>query len=247
MYFKTIQASSLKSCFEVLKEIINDVNIFFTKDGVNITALDTAKVALINMNLNAEKFEEYECKDDIRAGVNVSNFFKILKFITNTDILTVTIENSDFIKIKIENEVKKSSTTFQLKMLWINEDELQIPEIKPTCVTVMPSVDFQRICRDMSNIGTEIKIERKNNILNIECDGDFASQQTEIDTEQNDFEGNAGSVYPLKYINLFTKATGMCSNMRIQLTNPTETMPIVFVYDVANLGKIEFYLAAKSE
>jgi hypothetical protein len=33
--------------------------------------------------------------------------------------------------------------------------------------------------------------------------------------------------------------------MKIQQTEPSEKMPIIFVYDVANLGKIEFYLAAK--
>lgn len=247
MYFKTIQASALKSCFEVLKEIINDVNIFFTSKGITITALDTAKVALINMKLEADNFEEYECKEPIKAGVNVSNFFKILKFISNSDVLTVTINDVDNMKIQIENDVKNSNTKFNLKLLWINEDELQIPEIKPTAVTIMPSVDFQRICRDMSNIGNEVKIERNNNILKIACTGDFASQETCIDTEQTDFSGNIGNVYPLKYINLFTKATGMCSNMRIQLTSPTENMPIVFVYDVANLGKIEFFLAAKLE
>lgn len=245
MLLKTIQASALKSCFEVLKDVINDVNLYFTKDGVSITALDNAKVALINMNLDAEKFEEYECASDTQAGVNVSNFFKILKVITSNDVLTLEIKDSEKLSILIENETKNSTTKFDLSLLWINEDMLQLPDIKPDCTTIMPSVDFQRICRDMGNIGQDVSIFRTKNILKICCRGDFATQETSIDTEQPEFKETIGNTYSLRYINLFTKATGMCSNMKIKQTFPTERMPISFSYDVANLGKIEFYLAAK--
>ena len=244
MHLKTIQASALKTSFEVLKDVLNDVNVNFTTEGVNITALDNAKVALINMNLKAERFEEYECDQPVTAGVNISNFFKILKIITSNDVLSIDITNKEYMKILIENDAKNSKSAFELKLLWINDDILEIPKIEPTCTTIIPSVDFQRICRDMGNIGTYVSIHRKKSILNISCEGDFANQTTSIDTEQNDFDDYIGNKYSLKFINLFTKATNMCSNMKIQQTTPTEKMPIIFVYDVANLGNIEFYLAA---
>ena len=244
MHFKTIQASALKTSFEVLKDVLNDVNVNFTRDGMNITALDNAKVALINMNLQADRFEEYECEEPITAGINISNFFKILKIITSNDVLSIDINNREHMLVTIENSTKNSKSVFELNLLWINDDTLEIPKIEPSCVTIMPSVDFQRICRDMGNIGTYVSIFRNKNILNISCAGDFAKQTTSIDTEQNDFGEDIGNKYSLKFINLFTKATNMCSNMKIQQTHPTGKMPIMFVYDVANLGNIEFYLAA---
>ena len=244
MYLKTIQASALKTCFEVLKDILNDVNINFTKDGVNITALDNAKVALINMNLHASKFEEYECENAITAGVNISNFFKILKIITSNDILSISMTDKEHMKIIIENDTKNSRSVFELSLLWINDDTLEIPEVVPECTTILPSVDFQRVCRDMANIGEYVSIFRKDNMLEIACRGDFANQITNIDTEQRDFDGSIGNKYSLKFINMFTKATNMCSNMKIQQKNPTDRMPINFVYDVANLGSVEFFLAA---
>lgn len=244
MFLKTIQASALKTSFEVLKDVLNDVNINFNKDGMNITALDNAKVALINMNLYADRFEEYECNEPVTAGINISNFFKILKIITSNDVLSISITNKEYMTVTIENSAKNSKSVFELNLLWINDDTLEIPKIKSSCTTIMPSVDFQRICRDMGNIGTYVSIFRNSNILNISCAGDFAKQTTSIDTEQTDFSENIGNKYSLKFINLFTKATNMCSNMKIQQTYPTDKMPIMFVYDVANLGNIEFYLAA---
>ena len=97
----------------------------------------------------------------------------------------------------------------------------------------------------MGNLSENVAIKRKNSIIHFSCDGDFASQATDIDTEQDDFNGEIGNIYPLKYINLFTKATNMCSTMKIHLSEPTEKIPIIFVYNIANLGEIEFFLAAR--
>jgi proliferating cell nuclear antigen len=52
MKLRTIQASAMKSIFEVLKDIINDVNVYFDSNGIRILALDTARVALVHMFLD---------------------------------------------------------------------------------------------------------------------------------------------------------------------------------------------------
>ena len=75
MHLKTIQAAALKSVFEVLKDIINDVNVYFTASGIHILTLDTARVTLVHMNLGADNFEEYECPSDITAGLNLANVY----------------------------------------------------------------------------------------------------------------------------------------------------------------------------
>ena len=58
MKLVTIQASAVKSIFEVLKDILNDVNIYFQPDGVYIVTLDTARTSLVDMFLSADNFEE---------------------------------------------------------------------------------------------------------------------------------------------------------------------------------------------
>ena len=52
---KTIQASAFRTVFEVLKDIINDVNVYFTPAGVKILTLDTARVTLVHMFLSASR------------------------------------------------------------------------------------------------------------------------------------------------------------------------------------------------
>jgi proliferating cell nuclear antigen len=244
MKFVSIQASAFKAVFEVLKDILNDVNIYFRADGLRIITLDTARSALVDMFLSAENFEEYSCPTDVIAGVNISNTFKLLKTITNNDIISMEIKNKEFIDITIQNENKKTVTKFQLKLLDINEDQIELPEIEMSVVTTMQSIDFQRICRDMNNIASEVHIIRDNKSFTIKCDGDFANQNTTIECSDDTCENNSVSgMYSLKYLNIFTKATGMCST--VQILQEQENRFLVLKYNVANLGELKFYLATK--
>lgn len=243
MHLKTIQASALKAVFEVLKDIINDVNVYFTSRGVHILSLDTARVTLVHMTLQAENFEEYECPHDITAGLNMANMYKLLKSISGTDTLTINIQDRDYMEIFIENPVKKSSTSFRLKLLDINEDILELPDVNMNVITTMPSIDFQRITRDMGNLANEMSIVREGTQLVLSCQGDFADQTTTLEFPES--VQRTGSVFSLKYINLFTKATNMCSSVQLMQDSTNENMPIIFRYTIANLGDLRFYLAPK--
>ncbi len=245
MYLKTIQAAAVKSVFEVLKDIINDVNVYFTARGVHILTLDTARVTLVHMTLGAENFEEYSCPQDIAAGLNMGNVYKLLKSVTGQDVLTLRVEGRDVLEMMIENPVKKSSTNFKLKLLDINEDILDLPDIQMNVITTLPAVDFQRITRDMGNLANEMTIVREGTKLELSCRGDFADQTTVIEFPES--VDRTGNIFSLKYINLFTKATNMCSSVQLMQDSVNENMPIIFRYTIANLGDLRFYLAPKLE
>lgn len=241
MYLKTVQAIAFKSLLEVLKEIINDVNVYFDSSGMKIVAFDVARVTLVYVKLDAENFEEYSCPNDVVLGINVSNTFKLLKSISNNDILSITNTDESLV-VTISNESKKSTSKFNIRLLDLNEDLLEIPEGVDSSKheTVIPSIDFQKIVRDMSNIGSELLIKRFDNFVVFSCEGDFADKQTTIEqTEKvnNEISGN----FSLKYLSMFTKATILCP--LVQIIQESDESPIVFKYTIANLGELRFYLA----
>jgi proliferating cell nuclear antigen len=242
MKLVTIQATAFKSTFEVLKDILNDVNIYFRPDGMYIVTLDTARTSLVDIYLAADNFEEYHCEqEEIIAGINISNTFKLLKTITNNDVLQIEIKSKEYMNIEIMSEVKKTTTHFQLKLLDINESRIEVPDVEMTTITTLPSADFQRLCRDMSNIGTDIEIRRVGKEIKLKCEGDFANQETSIECPEESPE--ISGLYSLRYMNIFTKATSMCAS--IQIIQETGNRFLILKYNVANLGELKFYLATK--
>lgn len=244
LHLVTIQASAIKSTFECLKDVLNDVNLYFRPGGVYMTTLDTARTSLVDLFLAADNFEEYSCEgEEIIAGVNTSNVFKLLKSITNADVLTIDIADKEHMHIEISNEAKRTNTKFQLKLLDINESRITLPEIETAITTTLGALEFQKYLRDMSNIGSEIEITREANTITFAChDGDFASQETSIETLDT-INIKVKGLYSLKYLNIFSKAATMCAS--VQLCMEDANRFLILQYTVANLGSLSFYLATK--
>ncbi len=247
---KTVQSSSIKTLVESLKEVLTDVNIYFDKSGMKIMTMDSARVSLVYTKLNSQNFEEYFCKDKLTVGINVLILFKLLKTISNNDILSFFIEEerTNELGIMIENKEKNTVVKSFLKMLDINDERIDIPDIEYDSVISMPSADFQKYTRDLSTISNNLIIKSNDSKFTLCADGDFASQKIEIGETQNGliFSKKNTSVeetFDIKYINCFTKSTNLCSTVEIFLK---KQFPLIVEYNVANLGKIQFCLAPKN-
>ena len=88
---KTVQSNAIRILFEALKDILTDVNLQFSDEGIKIISMDGSKQAVINLKLDASKFEKFYCKSPMRAGLNMTSLYKIIKSVKNSDIITMYI------------------------------------------------------------------------------------------------------------------------------------------------------------
>ena len=182
------------------------------------------------------------------------NMFKLIKAMTSNDTLSLFIEkdNPNRLGIKINNVEKNAQTVFKMNLLDISEDELTVPPAKFETELTLPSSDFQKIIRDMTNIGENIEIKSVGEALILNCGGDFANQETVLCQTQGglSFSKSAGpelpiqGIFSLKYLALFTKCTNLCNLIHLYIKND---YPLVIRYDVANLGHIKLCLSPNSE
>ena len=251
---KTVQSAAFRVLTEALKEILTDANFEIDQSGIKIMAMDSSHTVLVHLKLNSENFEYYKCDEKRVLGVNMLNFFKLIKTMGNSDTLSLYIENNNesVLGIKIENSEKNTVTKYTLNLMDLHEDNIQIPPATFDSVITMPSVDFQKICRDMHNLADNLEIKSTEKQLIFTCKGHFASQETSIG------ETNAGlsfvknenpdeivqGVFALKHLVLFSKCTNLCNSIELYLKND---YPLILKYSVASLGDIKLCLAPKCE
>ena len=98
------------------------------------------------------------------------NFFKLIKTMGNNDTLSLCIEedNESVLGIKLENCEKNSITKYSLNLMDLHEENIHCPPAEFESVIQMPSVDFQKICRDMHNLGDNIEIQSLDNQLSLD-------------------------------------------------------------------------------
>jgi proliferating cell nuclear antigen len=248
LHIKTVQGSSLKGLFEVLKELLNDVNVVVNQSGIKILAMDSAQVTLCHCLLEAQNFEVFHCPETVVIGLNVQNLYKLLKIVSSQDTLTLQIESDspNDLEIIIQNSEKKSKTFFKLRLLDINDDRLKVPNVEMTTCITMASVDFQRLIRDMLTVGSVLRVRVKKGEVIFETSGDFATQRTILetseDTKVNESDDEIDLSFSLKLLSLFSKASTLSTLCSLWLQ---ADFPLIVQYAVGNLGHIRMILAAK--
>lgn len=251
--FKTVQTSSFKNLFEALKEILTDVNIEFSKQGMRIISMDPrSHTVLVHLKLEHDKFEYFYCKEKIIIGINLPNFFKIVKTITNNDTLTlyINMDNQNQMGIKIENAEKNYLTNWLMNLIEVDENRVEIKPPKFSSVLTMPSNDFNKVCRDMLNFSNTIEIRSVGAQIRFACKGDIAEQETIMGETTNglyyvksaDKKDVIQGYYNLKHLAQFAKCTNMCNSITMYLKN---SFPLVIEFAVGSLGELKLALAPK--
>eukprot|EP00899_Mesostigma_viride_P011564 jgi/Mesvir1/20408/Mv12312-RA.1 len=130
--------------------------------GVRIVSFDLAHCALFHAFLEASKIEEYKCNKQYTIGISLVNLFKLLKNVTVNDELELRLDdaNLDVLQITILNRVKNTRWTYEMKLMDIDEEMIEIPEKEyMTCITMVSS-EFQKICRDISIVADKAELPK---------------------------------------------------------------------------------------
>lgn len=264
---KTVQISPMRTLMTALKDILLETNIVFSQEsidsngkvspaGIRIINMDKSHTILAHLFLDALKFEHFYCKyPKIIIGVNMFHLFKLINSIDNDDTLTIYIEEEDYsegiveyLGLKFENGDIKQSKIQKLKLIEPDEEELDMPSVKFSSVINMPSSDFQKMIRDLSNISERLEIKSIGNELIFSCNGPFATckiRRSESDGVTEFIKKNEESTviqgeFSLKNLGYFIKCTNLCNNIEMYLEND---LPLVVKYSVASLGEIKLCLA----
>ena len=253
---QTIQIGPFRTLMTALKDILLETNITFSEDGIRIINMDKSHTILAHLYLDAENFEHYFIKHPkIVIGVNMFHLFKLINSIDTDDILTIFIEESEYsdgvvdhLGLKFENGEIKQCKIQKLKLIEPEEEELEVPDVTFSSIINLPSSDFQKIIRDMSNISERMEIKSVGDELIFKCKGPFA--EAEIRRKESDgnmeIKSSAGTSkiiqgeFSLKNLGYFIKCTNLCSTIEMNLEND---LPLVVTYSVASLGQIKLCLA----
>ena len=263
--FKTSQAGHLRTIFDALRDLIQDVNLHFIPDdssdntpGILLFAMDNSHVALAHLRLPADKIrraDEFICTRQCSAGLSVPGFWRCLKTMGTHDIVSLTLYEGDTDNLYLVGETPSSGKRreFVIKLMDIDEGHLEIPDAEFECVFTMNASELQRLCRDMAAVEPdEILIESNGNTLTWRGSGPEADMEVSFDARTEDTQGilfeteacpsMISNKYSLKYLGMFTKATALCQDVRIHLK---PRFPIILDYEVPALGVLRFCLAPK--
>jgi proliferating cell nuclear antigen len=248
---KTVQIQPIRNTITAIKDILTDATITFTPEGMKIINFDKTHTILVNVVLNARKFEKFVCNPEkIIICANTLHLFRVISTMSNDDTLSMYIENSDYhdgivshLGLQYDNGNIKQCYSQKLRLIEPDTEELVVPDVEYSTVINLPTTDFQKIIRDLNGISDRIEIKSVGNDLIFSCEGNFASSRiyrSESDGNLNFIQKPDPSTviqgeFSLKSLSHFIKCTPLCSHLEMYLGND---LPLIIKYDVASLGSI---------
>jgi len=296
LYIRTKKIPTIKALIESLKEMFKDVCIKFspkqtvqipndpnkktkTIGGMSISAFNSGCSIYVKVKLEADKFEEYYCspieqKDYISIGINMLNFFKIIKILNNDDELVIKYNKKTLNKLNVQfiNKQKNRVSNYLIKLLDITEDKRITSDPIIDYKVTMPSSEYHSLIKNMGLLSETVDIKfvkGKNNFsLLFECNGEIGTQQTEytipFHTKDNnivvmkntsiketdmenkiDTEEIIQGVYDLNSLSYFYKFVPLCLIMEIYFQN-TKNSLLFIKYQVADMGTINLAISQVS-
>ncbi|CAG9312932.1 unnamed protein product [Blepharisma stoltei] len=241
----------LKKIVESIKELVTEVNLEITSDGLSIQAMDSSHIALIVLILKASEFEEFQCDRPQNLGISITYLNKLLKIAGNDDSIKLKSESdSGILTLTFQGPNNEKICEFNLNLLTLDAEHLGIPEQEYSAEVKMSSLEFTKICRELTQVTDTLNISIDKEAIKFAVSGNVGAGcitmrgNVSDKVEENLFirvNGNVNMAFSLRYLNLFNKAA-MLSEEVVLFLSPEVPIVIQFVFD---LGELKYFLAPK--
>lgn len=238
MQVKLDNPLAFAKAIEIISELIIEVRIKLTKDGLSITAIDPANVAMMSLRIPKSAFSVYEPDNEV-LGVNLEDLKKVLRRCgTKSALIFEKVKNS--LAIKIDDRVKRN---FTLNLIEIESEEKEMPNLEFSSKVELDSSDFVDSVEDCAVVSDACSFIIENEKFIIEAKdlnsarSEFSSDEAKINAE------NCRARYSVEYLQKFTKGSKLFPKT---ILNFASEHPLRIDLTSENLS-ISFLLAPRME
>ncbi|MBD3252138.1 proliferating cell nuclear antigen (pcna) [Candidatus Pacearchaeota archaeon] len=216
MLLKIERPKILSDIISIISELVLEVRLKVSNEGVNITAIDPANVAMVTFKLPSSAFSEIKVEKQETLGVSLENLKAVLRRLKTGSILVLS-KNENELKIEIIDKIRRE---FNLSLIEVEGEEKEIPSLEFTARIEMTSQDFAEAIEDCLVVSDSCSFESQPNKFVIKAKGSLNSFNSEFSSDEINIQAEeAHSKYSLEYLQKIIKATKITDKVRINFSN----------------------------
>merc|ERR1712238_260231 len=114
-----------------------------------------------------------KCERPMSLGMNVDSLAKIMKMCGPSDSLRIKWQSgADSVGFQCEGGSDDRIADFDLKLMQIESEHMEIPEQQYKVTVKLPSGEFQKICRDLKEFGETMQVKASKEGITFSVQGD---------------------------------------------------------------------------
>ena len=237
----------IQDSMKTISDLISEGLFQLKEDGIHLIAADPAMVALVDFKIEEDVFKSYDLEEEDKVGLNLENFYSILRRANSDDTLTFEVkEDESKFYITMENS---STREFSLPILNLSEDDIPSTDQLDFNVTAnLETTVLESAIKDALVVGDSVTVSSDGSSLTIESEGDQSNVSFNIQEGSEgliDIEGSdASSMFSLDYLNSITGAKKLSDTVEIRLG---QDFPMRLNFVVPDEARLSFVLAPRIE
>merc|ERR1711933_181667 len=199
-------------------------------------------------------FADYKCDRPTSLGMNVDSLAKILKMCGPSDSLKLRWQSgADTVGFQCESGGYDRIADFDLKLMQIESEHMEIPEQHYKVIARLPSGEFQKICKDLKEFGETMQMSASKEGIKFSVQGDVGTGNVVLKPRESEkpeekvmltVHEPVTATFALRYLVNFAKAAPLCGVVELGL-GPDAPLLVKYDLDRSDNGYMQFYLAPK--
>jgi proliferating cell nuclear antigen len=241
---KTKSPDQWKTITSAISTLVDEATFEATAEGISFRGMDPSHVALIDIFWPNSAFDSYRCDSELKFGVRISEFSKLIKRTDKKDELEISI-SEDMLKIRTIGSYKRE---YKMRLIESSSASTPLPKLSFNSKLVLSLSSFDKILSDIEVVSEYIEISSYSD--KIEFLGKSDTGEANVIMEPNsegleeiEVKEDSKATYSLDYLLKIVKSV---SSVGVSSAIEYSTkMPIRLEFRITNIGRIHFYLAPR--
>ena len=141
---KTSGSEEWKAIISAVSTLVEEATFEATVEGISFRGMDPSHVALIDISWPNSAFEKYECDSDIKFGVRIDEFSKLIKRADKNSAIEINISDDNMLLVTIGKNKK-----YKIRLIESSASDTPLPKIPYDIKISLPSSTFDKILGDV--------------------------------------------------------------------------------------------------
>lgn len=240
MQLKLDNPKILSDIVAIISDLVTEVKLRVNKEGLSVTAIDPANVAMIFFKIPADLFSEFNLEKDEILGINLEHLRAVLRRSEAGGSLYLKKEDNT-LKIGMQGKIKRD---FTLALIDIEGDDKEMPTWEFKSVIKLDSSSFVEVIEDCAVVADACTFIAEPTKFIVEAHGSLNSARAEFTSDEIEiYSDNSAARFSLEYLSKFTKGAKISARTTISFS---DNHPMRIDFPTGNV-MLSFVLAPRIE
>ena len=177
---KTSGSEEWKAVISAISTLVEEATFEATVEGISFRGMDPSHVALIDISWPNTAFEKYECDGDIKFGVRIDEFSKLIKRADKSNAIEINISDDNMLLVTIGKNKK-----YKMRLIESSASDTPLPKIPYDTKISLTSSSFDKVLGDVQVVSDYQTLNPKESQAQYSRKGDTGEVNKQMKKHKN--------------------------------------------------------------